>query len=41
VPEKEMDAMQSLVREHMEKADALAVPLFVEIGTGPNWRDLD
>jgi DNA polymerase I len=41
VPENEVDALQSLVREHMEKAHALAVPLLVEMGTGPNWRDLD
>jgi DNA polymerase I len=40
VPEKEMDTMQSLVREQMEKVHALAVPLLVEIGIGPNWRDL-
>ena len=41
VPEKEVDAMQSLVREHMEKVHALAVPLLVEMGVGPNWRDLE
>jgi DNA polymerase-1 len=41
VPEKEVETMQSLVREQMEKVHALAVPLLVEIGTGPNWRDLD
>jgi DNA polymerase-1 len=40
VPEKEVDTMQSLVREQMEKVHALAVPLLVEMGTGPNWRDL-
>src|SRR5712672_1891437 len=41
VPENEVDAMKSLVREHMEKAHALEVPLLVEIGVGPNWRDLE
>ena len=41
VPENEVHAMQSLVREHMEKAHALAVPLLVEMGVGPNWRDLE
>ncbi len=41
VPEKEVDSMQSLVREQMEKVHALAVPLLVEMGVGPNWRDLD
>jgi DNA polymerase-1 len=41
VPEEEVDTMQSLVREQMEKAHVLAVPLLVEVGIGPNWRDLD
>ncbi len=41
VPENEVDTMQSLVREQMERVHALAVPLLVEMGIGPNWRDLD
>jgi DNA polymerase-1 len=41
VPEAEVDIMRSLVREEMEQVHALAVPLLVEIGIGPNWRDLD
>ena len=41
VPENEVGTMQSLVREHMEKVHTLAVPLLVEIGVGPNWRDLE
>ncbi len=41
VPESEVDAMKPLVREHMEKAYALEVPLLVEIGLGPNWRDME
>jgi DNA polymerase I len=41
VPEGEVEAMQSLVREHMEKVHALTVPLLVEMNVGPNWRDLD
>ena len=41
VPEPEVDAMQTLVREHMEKVHPLIVPLVVEIGVGPNWRDLE
>jgi DNA polymerase I len=41
VPENEVETMQSLVREQMEKAHALAVPLLVEIGVGANWRDLE
>ena len=40
VPENEIETMQSLVREQMEKVHALAVPLLVEMGVGPNWRDL-
>jgi len=41
VPEREIDTMKLLVREHMEKVHELAVPLQVEIGVGPNWRDLE
>jgi len=41
VPEKEIDELKSLVREQMEKAHALAVPLRIEMGVGPNWRDLE
>jgi DNA polymerase I len=41
VPENEVESMQPLVREHMEKVRELAVPLQVEMGVGPNWRDLE
>ncbi len=41
VPENEVDIMRSLVREYMEKAHELAVPLQVDIGVGRNWRDLE
>jgi DNA polymerase I len=41
VPEEEVEVMQPLVREHMEKAHALAIPLQVEMGVGKNWRDLE
>ncbi len=41
VPENELDAMKPMVQEHMEKAYALEVPLLVEIGVGPNWRDME
>jgi DNA polymerase-1 len=41
VPEAEVDIMRSLVREEMEQVHSLAVPLLVEIGVGPNWRDLN
>ncbi len=41
VPECEVDTVKPLVREHMENAHQLAVPLRVEIGVGANWRDMD
>jgi DNA polymerase I len=41
VPENEVEVMKPLVREHMEKVHALAVPLQVEMGVGQNWRDLE
>jgi DNA polymerase I len=41
VPENEIEIMRPLVRDHMEKAYELAVPLLVEMGVGPNWRDLE
>ncbi len=41
VPEGEVEMMQPLVREHMEKVHALAVPLTVDMGVGKNWRDLE
>ena len=41
VPENEIDTMKRLVRDHMEKVYNLAVPLQVEMGVGPNWRDLE
>ncbi len=41
VPEAEMDGMRTLVREQMESAHLLTVPLMVEIGVGKNWRDLE
>jgi DNA polymerase I len=41
VPEGEVEIMKPLVREHMEKVHALAVPLQVDMGIGPNWRDLE
>jgi len=41
VPEDEVEIMKPLVREHMERVHELAVPLQVEMGVGPNWRDLE
>ena len=40
VLESEVDAVKTLVREHMENVHKLAVPLLVEMGVGKNWRDL-
>ncbi|HYX71012.1 MAG TPA: DNA polymerase I [Terriglobales bacterium] len=40
-PEKETEELRALVKEKMENAHKLRVPLLVEIGAGPNWRDLD
>jgi DNA polymerase-1 len=40
-PAEEREALEKLVREEMEGVYSLAVPLVVEVGTGPNWRDLD
>jgi DNA polymerase-1 len=37
VPPEEMDAARDLVRDQMEHAAALAVPLVVDIGVGENW----
>jgi DNA polymerase-1 len=41
VPESEIETMRTLVREQMENVHPLHVPLLVEIGVGPNWRDLE
>jgi DNA polymerase I len=41
VPANEVDAMKSLVRQHMENVHPLDVPLLVELGVGLNWRDLE
>ncbi len=41
IPESEVEVVQPLVREHMEKVHTLAVPLQVDIGVGSNWRDLE
>ncbi|HEY1424833.1 MAG TPA: DNA polymerase I [Candidatus Acidoferrum sp.] len=40
-PPKEEKALTRLVKEEMEGVYKLEVPLVVEIGVGPNWRDLD
>ncbi|HWX55115.1 MAG TPA: DNA polymerase I [Verrucomicrobiae bacterium] len=40
VPEGEIETMRELVREKMENVYPLNVPLLVEAGAGPNWRDV-
>jgi DNA polymerase I len=40
-PVKERAKLEKLVREEMEGVHKLAVPIVVEIGSGPNWRDLE
>ena len=39
VPEAELEAVRTLVREEMEGAVTLDVPLVVDIGVGRNWRE--
>ena len=41
VPDDEIETMRQLVTDQMENVQALQVPLKVEIGVGPNWRDLE
>ena len=41
VPQEEVETMGRLVREKMEDVHPLRVPLLVEMGVGPNWRDLE
>jgi DNA polymerase I len=38
---KEKSKLEKLVKEEMENVHKLIVPVVVEMGTGPNWRDLD
>ena len=39
VPQNEIELMRGLVREKMENVYKLNVPLLVDLGVGPNWRD--
>ena len=41
VPTDEVEGMKRLVRERMESAHALEVPLVAELRVGTNWRDLE
>jgi DNA polymerase-1 len=40
VPEKEVEQVKQLVRREMETVIELKVPIVVDCGAGPNWRDL-
>ncbi len=40
-PAKERAKLEKLVKEEMEGVHKLTVPIAVEIGSGPNWRDLE
>jgi len=39
VPEARAEEIVALVRERMQQAATLRVPLVVDVGIGPNWRD--
>ena len=41
VPDGEVDTMKQIVTQQMEHVRELKVPLRIEVGTGPNWRDLE
>jgi len=41
VPEPEVEIMRELVRDKMENVHKLKVPLVVDLGVGPNWRDVE
>ena len=38
-PIAEVEAVGTLVHQHMEGAAALKVPLVVDVGVGENWLD--
>jgi DNA polymerase-1 len=38
-PESDADAVSALVRQHMEHAFPLDVPLTVDVGAGRNWKE--
>jgi len=41
VPEAEVETAKALVKECMEGAHALSVPMEVEVSSGANWRDME
>jgi DNA polymerase I len=40
VPEREVDQVKKLVQHEMETVIELKVPIVVDCGAGPNWRDM-
>ena len=38
-PPEEVEAVTRIVKREMEGAYELSVPLVVDVGVGPNWRD--
>jgi DNA polymerase I len=40
VPEKDVEQVKKLVRHEMETVIELKVPIVVDCGAGPNWRDM-
>jgi DNA polymerase-1 len=40
VPEKEVEQVKQIVRHEMETVIELKVPIVVDCGAGPNWRDM-
>jgi DNA polymerase I len=38
-PPEEKDSLKELVKTQMERVYELNVPLLVDVGSGPNWRD--
>ncbi len=41
VPEAEVETVKAVLKECMESAHALSVPLDVEVSVGGNWRDME
>jgi DNA polymerase-1 len=39
-PADEIDRLRPLVKNAMEQAYPLSVPLLVDVKAGPNWRDM-
>jgi DNA polymerase-1 len=40
-PQAELEIMKPLITEQMENVHKLKVPLKVDLGSGPNWRDVE